>query len=132
MPITDADWQALQDRVAALEKDGTGGWAGFINGAWKKVEPYVTPILIAASAAIVLWIQTLNHSTTTAAIAAVKDQSAANAVVATEAKVAADKAADQSKENANLLMSTHEEVKSGIEGVKKDIAKPRPLFPGKE
>lgn len=162
MPIfSDQDFQALMDRVRVLEAQvaelqASGGWATFATGAWKKVEPYVTPVLVAASAAIVIWIQSLHG----AKIDAAANDSRQAASASSQALVAADKAAvvsdtnatkieatkaaaqdasakatqavDQSKANAEMLATTHDETKAAIEGVKKAVDKPRPIFPGKE
>ncbi len=43
------------------------------GAAWKKIEPFVTPILVAASAAAVLWINSLNHKDTTEKVQAVHE-----------------------------------------------------------
>ncbi len=45
---------------------------------WPKAERFVTPILVAASTAIVLWINSLNHADTTAKVEAGTKQAQEN------------------------------------------------------
>jgi hypothetical protein len=158
MPADDQDYQALVTRIVVLEARLTeletagnpgdaGGWVRTrADNLWKKFEPYVTPLIIAAVGAATLWLQSLYHTQTTNAVAQVQAQSVENGQKADAAKVAAsdaagkvaevkvvaDKAVDQSVENKNLLMATHAETNAKVDEVKKEVQKPRPLFPPKE
>ena len=137
---------ALEAKVADLEAKNAAGWAGFADGVWKKIEPYVTPIIVAACGAAVLWFQSLHGAkidqAASAAQAAVQasDENGKKldavktetATVKADVRQAATKA-DEAATNAAMAVQkadeNHADVSEKLKAVQAAAEKPRPLFP---
>lgn len=137
--VSDADFAALTARVTALESRNAAGWAGFADGLWKKVEPYVTPIIVAACGAAVLYFQNLHGKqldavATTAQVAVQASDRNGEALKAVQADVqATGQKAESAATNAAMAVQkaaeNHADVTEKLNAVKAAAEKPRPLFP---